>query len=260
MKRFVFISLLMCLPMMLWAQGQLTAYYAKVDIENYEKGQLIVDTNDPINRMVDFNKSLYRYEGDEGDEQGYYILFDKSQITVKKYQMSPLPVKLVRGGATFQSRDGFEIRIFPANANGHVFYGLDDDFQPYVDAEQTAAHQHYYVLSGRFQCAFDPDGFFFEEPLEVEDGNIKLYICGTEIGYTSDDPDNVRNRPYMMGFLEEEWSAPEDYEYGVSAYDGAGNLLVDATRIVDIPTSLSIAYIEAEDALYVDGTLYYRQK
>ena len=64
----------------------------------------------------------------------------------------------------------------------------------------------------------------------------------------------------MMGFLEEEWSAPEDYEYGVSAYDGAGNLLVDATRIVDIPTSLSIAYIEAEDALYVDGILYYRQK
>ena len=117
----------MCLPMMLWAQGQLTAYYAKVDIENYVKGQLIVDTNDPINRMVDFNKSLFRYEGDAGDEQGYYILFDKSQITVKEYQMSPLPVKLVRGGASFQSRDGFEIRIFPANANGHGFYGLDED-------------------------------------------------------------------------------------------------------------------------------------
>ena len=97
----------MCLPMMSWAQGQLTAYYAKVDIENYVKGQLIVDTNDPINRMVDFNKSLFRYEGDAGDEQGYYILFDKSQITVKEYQMSPLPVKLVRGGASFQSHDGF---------------------------------------------------------------------------------------------------------------------------------------------------------
>ena len=166
----------------------------------------------------------------------------------------------------------FFIEVFPVLDEKHRFlfikaiveranfYGLDEDFQPYYDAEQTAAHQHYYVLSGWFQCAFDPDGFFFEEPLEVEDGNIKLYIYGTEIGYTSDDPDNVRNRPYMMGFLEEEWSAPEDYEYGVSAYDGAGNLLVDATRIVDIPTSLSIAYIEAEDALYVDGTLYYRQK
>ncbi len=58
----------MCLPMLSLAQGQLTAYYANVDIENYQKGQLIVDTNDPINRMVDFNKSLYRYEGDEGDE------------------------------------------------------------------------------------------------------------------------------------------------------------------------------------------------
>jgi hypothetical protein len=260
MKKSSVLFLLMCLPMMLWAQGQLTAFYAKVDIENYEKGQLIVDTNDPINRMVDFNKSLYRYEGDEADEEGYYSLFDKSQITVKKYQMSPLPVSLVRNGATFQSREGFEIRIFLANANGHGFYSFDDNFQPYYDAEQTAAHQQYYVLSGRFQCVYDPDGFFFEEPLEVEDGNIKLYINGSEICYTSDDPDNVRYRPYKMGFLEEKWSAPEDYEYGVSAYDDAGNLLVDATRIVDIPTTLSIAYIEAEDALYVDGILYYRQK
>ena len=146
MKKISVLFLLMCLPMLSLAQGQLTAYYANVDIENYQKGQLIVDTNDPINRMVDFNKSLYRYEGDEGDEQGYYSLFDKSQITVKEYQMSPLPVKLVRNGATFQSREGFEIRIFPANANGHGFYGLDEDFQPYYDAEQTAAHQHYYVL------------------------------------------------------------------------------------------------------------------
>lgn len=260
MKKSSVLFLLMCLPMMLWAQGQLTAYYAKVNIENYEKGQLIVDTNDPINRMVDFNKLLYRYEGDEADEEGYYSLFDKSQITVKKYQMSPLPVSLVRNGATFQSREGFEIRIFLANANGHGFYSFDDNFQPYYDAEQTAAHQHYYVLSGRFQCVYDPDGFFFEEPLEVENGNIKLYINGSEIRYTSDDPDNVRYRPYKMGFLEEMWSAPEDYEYGESAYDDSGNLLVDATRIVDIPTTLSIAYIEAEDALYVDGTLYYRQK
>ena len=31
-------------------------------------------------------------------------------------------------------------------------------------------------------------------------------------------------------------------------------------KILDIPTTLSIAYIESEDALYVDGTLYYRRK
>ena len=71
MKRFVFISLLMCLPLMLWAQGQLTAYYANVDIEDFVKGQLIVDTNDPINRMVDYNKSLYKYEGDESGDEVY---------------------------------------------------------------------------------------------------------------------------------------------------------------------------------------------
>lgn len=265
MKRISVLFLLMCLPMMLWAQDLLTAYYAKVEIVDngigwgYAKGQLIVDTNDPMNRMVDYNKSQYRYESGESEEM-YYYLFDKSQVTVKVYQMSPLPVTLVRNGATFQSFEGFEISIFPANANGHGFYGLDEDFQPYYDAEQTAAHQHYYVLSGRFQSAFDPDGFFFEDPLEVEDGNIKLYVDDGEIGYTSDDPDNVRYRPCKMGLLEEKWMAPDEYEYGLSAYDGAGNLLVDVTTIVDIPTTLSIAYIGAEDALYVDGTLYYRKK
>lgn len=260
MKRFVFISLLMCLPMMLWAQGQLTAYYANVDIEDYEKGQLIVDTNHPINRMVEYNNSQYKLEGDDSADEVYYTLFDKSQVTVKKYQMSPLPVTLVRNGAAFQSREGFVVRIFPANANGHGFYGYNDDFQPYFDAEQTAAHQQYYVLSGTLQTVYTPEGFFFEEPLEVEDGNIKLYIYGSELGYTSDNPDNVRYRPYKMGLLEEQWVAPEGYEYGLSAYDDAGNLLVDAMRVLDIPTTLSIAYIEAEDALYIDGTLYYRQK
>lgn len=260
MKRFVFISLLMCLPLMLWAQGQLTAYYANVDIEDFVKGQLIVDTNDPINRMVDYNKSLYKYEGDESGDEVYYSLFDKSQVTVKTYQMSPLPVELVRNGAAFQSREGFEVRIFPANANGHGFYSYDEDFKPYLDAEQTAAHQQFYVLSGTLQSPYDPEGFFFEEPLEVEAGNIKLYIYGNELGYTSDNPDNVRYRPYKMGLLEERWTTPEGYEYGVSAYDAAGNLLVDAMRVLDIPTTLSIAYIESEDALYVDGTLYYRLK
>ena len=87
-----------------------------------------------------------------------------------------------------------------------------------------------------------------------------MYIYGNELGYTSDNPDNVRYRPYKMGLLEERWAAPEGYEYGVSAYDQAGNLLVDAMRVLDIPTTLSIAYIESEDALYVDGTLYYRRK
>ena len=55
MKRVFLIALVMSLPFVLSAQGKLTAYYANTAFGDYQEGQLIVDTNDPINRMVDFN-------------------------------------------------------------------------------------------------------------------------------------------------------------------------------------------------------------
>lgn len=260
MKRLCFISLLLCLPVMLYAQGKLTAYYANVAFGDYQEGQLIVDTNDPFNRIVDYSQTKFKYEGDDSGEY-YSHLILKSNVTVKEYQMSSLPVELVKDDATFVSKDGFVVRIFAASANGHAFYSFNDDFEPYYDDEQTAAHQEYYVLSGLLKSFYDDEGFFFEEPLEVEDGNIKLYVDGAEIRYVSvDNPTSVRYRPYQMGFLEEVWTVPDDYGYGKSAYDDSGNLLVNPVRVVDIPAYLSIAYIGAEDALYINGTLYYRQQ
>ncbi|MBO4802942.1 MAG: hypothetical protein IKX18_04415 [Muribaculaceae bacterium] len=259
MKRVFLIALVMSLPFVLSAQGKLTAYYANTAFGDYQEGQLIVDTNDPINRMVDFNESQFKYEGDESG--GYYSqLIPKSQVTVKEYQMTPLPVELVRDDAIFVSNDGFIVAIFAAHAGEHGFYSYDDDFVPYYDAEQTMAHQEYYAISGVLKSPYDPEGFFFEEPLEVEDDNIKLYVDGAEIRYVSvDDPDYVRYRPYKMGFLEEQWTKPDDYDYDKSAYDLDGNLVTDLMRVVDIPTYLSIAYIGDKDALYINGTLYYRQ-
>lgn len=259
MKRVLFITLVIGLPMLLCAQGKLTAYYANDAFGDYQKDELIVDTNNPINRIVDYSKTKFKFEGDDTGEY-YSHLILKSQVTVKEYQMDPLPVELVQDDATFVSSDGFVVRIFAASANGHSFYSYNDDFEPNYDAIQTAAHQEYYVLSGVLKSYYDDEGFFFEEPLEVENGHIKLYVYGGDIGYASaDDPTYVRYRPYKMGFLEEAWTVPDDYGYGKSAYDAAGNLLVDPVRIVDIPTYLSIAYIGSEDALYIDGTLYYRQ-
>lgn len=259
MKRVLFISLVISLPMLLCAQGILTAYYANVAFGYYQKGQLIVDTNDPINRIVDYSKTKFKYEGDDTGEY-YSHLILKSQVTVKEYQMSPLPVESVQDDATFVSSDGFAVRIFAASANGHTFYSYNDDFEPNYDARQTATHQEYYVLSGVLKSYYDDEGFFFEEPLEVENGHIKLYVHVGDISYASDDdPTYVRYRPYKMGFLEETWTVPDDYGYGKSAYDAAGNLLVDPVRITGIPDYLSIAYIGSEDALYINGTLYYRQ-
>lgn len=247
--------------MMLCAQGKLTAYYANCDFDNYTQGQLIVDTNDPINRMVDYSTTKYKYEGDDTGEY-YSSLILKSRVTVKQYQMSPLPVELVKDGATFVSKDGNEVRIFLANINGHKFYQYSDDgeFNKYYDAAQTRAHQQYYVISYQFKNDFCPDGCIFEDPLEVEDGNIKLYVDGKELRYCSFvEPGDVRYRPYMLGFLEEQWS-PADEEYlDKSAYDDQGNLLTDVEEVVDIPSYFSIAYIADEDALYINGKLHYRQ-
>lgn len=262
MKTRILLLLAVCMPALLHAQGTLTAYYANEAFDSYEKGQLIVDTNDPLNRIVDYSKTKYKYEGDDGGEY-YSQMILKSRVTVKQYEMTPLPVEMVRDDATFVSRNGFTVRIFAACANGHSFYSYsaEGEFERYYDAVETADHQEYYVLSGHLESPYDPlEGVFFEDPLMVEDGNIKLYVDGAEIPYASvDDPSNVRYRPYKMGFLEEAWVTPDDYGYGQSAYDESGNLLVDPTAMCDIPERLSIAYIGAEDALYINGTLYYRQ-
>ena len=262
MNRFILMLMSLCLPVMLSAQGKLIAYYANADFGDYKKGQLIVDNNDPFNRIVNHNQTKYKIEGDDSGEY-YSHLILKSHVTVKEYEMTPLPVEMVQNGATFVSSDGYVFRIFAASANGHGFYSFtyEDGFNKYYDADQTAAHQEFYVLSGTVKTYYEPeDGFFFEEPLEVENGNIKLYIDSSEIVYVADsDPADVRYRPYKMGFLEETWVTPDEYGYGKSAYDESGNLLVDLQHILDIPTWISIAYIGAEDALYVNGTLYYRQ-
>ena len=258
--RFVLL-LALCMPMLLPAQGKMTAYYAKEAFEDYVKGQLIVDTNDPINRMVNHGRTEYKYEGDDSGEY-YSKLILKSLVTVKEYMMTPLPVEVVKDGATFVSGKGYTVRIFAAHANGHSFYGFnfDEELELYLDDVQTAAHQDYYVLSGQLESPYDPEeGFFFEEPLEVENGNIKLYVDFAKEGFSSDNPASVRYRPEKLGLLQEAWMAPDEYGYGESAYDDCGNLLVDPVRIIDIPTYLSIAYIGAEDALYINGTLYYRQ-
>ena len=108
------------MPLLMNAQGKLTAYYANEDFDDYKQGQLIVDTNDPLNRIVDYNNTKFKYEGDDSGEY-YSKLILKSRVTVKEYQMSPLPVELVRDDATFVSQDGHTVRIFAACAAEHCF-------------------------------------------------------------------------------------------------------------------------------------------
>ena len=69
--------------------GVLTAYYALEDFNadgsEYKKGQLICDSNDPMNRIVDREADNYRYEGDDGGEP-YSCLLPKSKVEKKTYR------------------------------------------------------------------------------------------------------------------------------------------------------------------------------
>ena len=58
--------------------GTLTVYYAKenfkVDDMEYKKGQLICDSNDPMNKIIDQDDDNYKYEGDGTGEEYSCIL------------------------------------------------------------------------------------------------------------------------------------------------------------------------------------------
>ena len=259
MKTFFFTTLALCLPLLLGAQGTLTAYYAKVAFDNYQKGQLIVDTNDPFNRMVDHSQTKFKFEGDDTGEY-YSNLILKSQVTIKGYQMSPLPVDKIGQLARFRSTDGYEVRLFKAHANGHRFFRFEgEDFTRTYDAEQTRAHQEFYAMCGVLKSFYNDEGWFFQHPLEVENGCLKLYVNGTELGYGNDVEGELRYRPYVMGFLEQVWVVPDSYGYDKPAFDAHGNLLTDLQANTDMPELLSIAWIESKNALYINGTLYYLQ-
>ena len=255
MKKLFIATLALCLPMLLSAQGTLTAYYSNVTNDRYEKGQLIVDTNDPMNRIVNYNKTKYKFEGDNTGED-YSWLIPKSQVTVKEYKMSPLPVEKIGDKAMFRSTDGCEVCIFKAHANGHRFFTLSrTDFEMVYNAEETRAHQEFYAM-----VATSDEGLFFQQPLEVENGCIKLYMNGTDLHYCNDVKGTLRYRPYVVGFIEESWSVSDEHGYDEPAYDTDGDLVTDLYETVDMPTYLSIAWIEAENALYINGTLYYKQE
>ncbi|MDO4512243.1 MAG: hypothetical protein Q4B68_10565 [Bacteroidales bacterium] len=226
--------------------GVLKAYYAKVDFQGYHKGQLIVDTNDPINRMVSKNATTWKYEGNETGEY-YSHLLPKKNVTVKIYKMHQLTVQSVGKKAVFRSKEGKEIRIFLSHLGDHKYYNWDGTE---VNAEATERHKQCYVIS-----AFYGDNMIYEDPLEVENGCIKLYQKSRY-----HEPRTVRSRPGKIGMLEEQWFNTDKWEWGKSAYDADGNRLIDSWEAEGIPEMVSIAYIKSLDALYFCGTLYYRQK
>ena len=233
------------------AVGTLTAYYAKKDIsitdysEYYKQGQLICDSNDPINRIVDVD-DYYKYEGDETDTY-YSYLIPKTDVTKKNYTMYQLTINDIGDRSVFVSNEGKKVTIFKSKINGHHY--LEDNGE--VNREETNNHKECYVLSMRSY-----NNAFWELPLREKQGIIELY---QRSGFSL-NPDNCRYREEPIGIIEEEWENGEEWDNSKSAYDESGNLLVDQKPLSILPSTISIAYIAEIDALYIDGVLYHRKQ
>ena len=228
--------------------GILTAYYAKEDFSanerEYKKGELICDSNDPLNHISDEDDNNYRYSGDDGGDP-YSWLLPKSKVEKKSYKMNHLTPSDIDGRAYFKAENGCVARIFWSNSNGHKFYNWNGKEEQYRDEER---YKECFVLSAEILSPWDNSKHLFEEQLNEKLGNIELYC-----------ENKYRQYDHVIGFVEESWYNKEGYGDEKSAYDKDGKLLVDQWEIDGIPEYISIAYIAKEDALYINGTLYYKR-
>jgi hypothetical protein len=227
--------------------GTLTAYYAKEDFSanerEYKKGELICDSNDPLNQVSDEDENNYRYTGDDGGDE-YSWLLPKSKVEKRTYKMNQLSPSDIDGKAYFVAENGCVARIFWSNSNGHGFYNWDGKEEKYKDEER---YKECFVLSAELLSSWNNSKYLFEEQLNEKLGNIELYCENKYRGYD-----------HLIGFVEEGWYNKEEYGGNKSAYDKDGKLLVDQWEADGIPEYISIAYIAEEDALYINGTLYRR--
>jgi len=237
--------------------GVLTAYYALEDFKaegsEYKKGQLICDSNDPLNRIVDEDAVNYKYEGDDGGEL-YSWLLPKSKVEKKTYTMNHLTVSDIGDKAYFVAKNGCVARIFWSNINGHNYFNWNGEEEKYRDEER---YKECFVLSVEYISPYSNEKSLFEEQLEEKQGNIELY-CKNRFAEDGKDSTDCRYREGLIGFIEESWYNKDGWGYDKTAYDGDGNLLVDQWETVGIADYISIAYIADLNALYVKGQLYYR--
>ena len=231
--------------------GTLTAYYATEDFDDgqgayhFQKGDLICDGNNEFASIVDYDKDNYRFEPEEAEDGNVYgaFIFPKSKAEKKVFKQNQLTTELVGDRAVFKDKDGNLATIFKSSRNGQPLYIMNDEkweFEPGPE-ELLNKYDNCYVISVHL-----PDGLF-EESLETEGDIIKLYQY-------EEDAAN----PVYSGAIEDSWYVKADWDSETSAYDQDGKLLVPLERTVDIPVTHSVAYIGELDALYVDGTLYYR--
>ena len=229
--------------------GTLTVYYAKTTINtnNYGSflpGQLITDSNNSNYQIKKYNNAKYKLEIEYNDSPES-LLVPKSNVDVKQYTMNKLPVDAIGQRAVFKTKDGLIVKIFKSHNNGHKYCDTDGGSAP---ASWTSEHEGCYVISGEIPQWWTSDGKqLFEDQLSVADGFLNIYTTS----------DNGK----IIGLLNEQWTNTTSWGDEQSAFDNNGNLLCDQWSTEGYFANYhSIAYLASEDALYINGKLYYRQK
>ena len=157
--------------------------------------------------------------------------------------MNQLTPSVIDRQAFFEAENGCVAKIFWSNINGHRFYNWNGKEEKYNEEER---YKECFVLSAELLSPWDNSKYLFEEQLNEKSGYIELYC-----------ENKYRQLDHPIGFIEESWCNREGYDFKKSAYDKDGKLLVDQWEIDGIPDYISIAYIADEDALYINGILYY---
>ena len=172
-----------------------------------------------------------------------FLKYDEEKKTYKMYQLS---AQDIGSRAVFASENGYIARIFWSNINGHHYCSIVDQE---VDWENTYRYDECYVLSVEYSSKGDGEISWFEVPLDESHGYIKLY-----------GKHNLFEHEVLIGKLYESWVSNVEWGYNRSAYSDDGKLLTDQWRVDGFPNELSIAYLAEENALYIDGVLYYRKQ
>lgn len=249
--------------------GTMTVYYAANSIrdltnEPFEKGDVITNSNNPLTRFDSKNKTTYQYTfADDGDM--YSTSIAKSRIDAKQYEMSPLPVSLVGDRIVFKSADGSTARIFRSTNNGHSFLDKNGKKLPdFVNQSMDGC----YVLSVVSKQKWGDDYELFEEQLEVNDGNIQLYMVPD---YSKTASKQARLKHHVVGLVTDKWGPVDQWAYNKSSYDQNGKLLMDQIKVSsgrisedyqddDYCKYCTIAYIADLDALFINDKFYYRER
>lgn len=231
--------------------GTLTVYYAKEEIKvekhGCEKGKLYYDSNNCDVRFKSDDDN-YIFECDVDDYDGVGVetwSIPKSKIEKKTYKMYQLSAKEIGSKAVFESDKGCTARIFWSNINGHKYYSWDGKD---VNWNETSRYKECYVLSAELMSEEYGEKYPFEIQLDESQGYFKLY-----------NKTSVLGKEVLIGKLEASWRNEEGWDYKKSAYSADGKLLADQWEIDGIPDELSIAYLAEENALYINGDIYYRK-